>query len=69
MKIVQVVRVAVVTVLVALLWVLGDPALAVVAGIISVGIFSVASLRPKPRWIKAFWSYCKDVGQNERWIP
>ena len=69
MNIVQVIRIAVVTVLVALLLILGDPALAVVAGIFSVGVFSVASLRSKPRWIKAFWSYCKDVGQNERWIP
>ncbi len=69
MNIMQVIRIAVVTVLVALLWILGDPALAVVAGIVSVGVFSAASLRSKPRWIKAFWSYCKDVGQNERWIP
>ena len=69
MNIVQVIRIAVVTVLVALLWILGDPALAVVAGIVSVGVFSAVSLRSKPRWIKAFWSYCKDVGQNERWIP
>ena len=65
----QILRVVVVTVLVVLLWVLGDPALAVVAGIISVGVLSISSLRSQPRWVKAFWSYCKDIGQNERWLP
>ena len=69
MKLIQILRIAVVSVLVVLLWAWVDPALAVVAGIISVAVFCVASLRSKPRWVKAFWSFCKDVGQNERWLP
>lgn len=46
MNIMQVIRIAVVTVLVALLWILGDPALAVVAGIISVGVLVLLAFAP-----------------------
>ena len=53
----------------ALLWVWIDPALAVVLGIVSIGTVVVVVLRFRPRWIKAFWAWCIDVGQNSRFIP
>ena len=53
----------------ALLWVWIDPALAVVLGIVSIGTVVVVVLRFRPRWIKAFWTWCIDVGQNSRFIP
>ena len=53
----------------ALLWVWIDPALAAVLGIVSIGTVVVVVLRFRPRWIKAFWSWCIDVGQNSRFIP
>ena len=53
----------------ALLWVWIDPALAVVLGIVSIGTVVVVVLRVRPRWIKAFWAWCIDVGQNSRFIP
>ena len=52
----------------ALLWVWIDPALAVVLGIVSIGTVVVVVLRFRPRWIKAFWAWCIDVGQNSRFI-
>ena len=66
MTLIQMLRIAVVSLLVIALWAWVDPAWAVVAGMISIGVFCIASLRSKPRWVKAFWSFCKDVGQNER---
>jgi len=56
-------------VVVALLWVWVDPALAVVLGIGSIGTVLVVVLRFRPRWIKAFWAWCIDVGQNTRFLP
>ena len=53
----------------ALLWVWIDPALAVVLGIVSIGTVVVVVLRFRPRWIKAFWAWCIDVGQNLRPRP
>ena len=53
----------------ALLWVWVDPALAVVLGIVSIGTVVVVVLRFRPRWIKAFWAWCIDIGQNSRFIP
>ena len=52
-----------------LLWVWVDPALAVVLGIVSIGTVVVVVLRFRPRWIKALWAWCIDVGQNSRFIP
>ena len=56
-------------VLFALLWVWVDPALAVVLGIGSIGTVVVVVCRFRPRWIKAFWAWCIDVGQNSRFLP
>ena len=53
----------------ALLWVWVDPALAVVLGIGSIGTVVVVVRRFRPRWIKAFWAWCIDVGQNSRFLP
>ena len=53
----------------ALLWVWIDPTLAVVLGIVSIGTVVVVVLRFRPRWIKAFWAWCIDIGQNSRFIP
>ena len=53
----------------ALLWVWVDPALALVLGIGSIGTVLVVVLRFRPRWIKAFWAWCIDVGQNTRFLP
>ena len=53
----------------ALLWVWVDPALAVVVGIGAIGTVVVVVLRFRPRWIKAFWAWCIDVGQNSRFLP
>ena len=53
----------------ALLWVWVDPALAVVLGVVSIGTVVVVVLRFRPRWIKAFWAWCIDVGQNSRFLP
>jgi len=53
----------------ALLWVWVDPALAVVVGIGSIGTVVVVVLRFRPRWIKAFWAWCIEVGQNIHFLP
>ena len=51
-------------VVLALIWVLIDPALAIVLGIGAVGTWLVVGMRFKPRWIKAFWAWCIDFGQD-----
>ena len=56
-------------VVVALLWVWVDPAMAVVLGIGSIASVVVVVLCLRPRWIKAFWAWCIDVGQNSRFLP
>ncbi len=48
----QVRRIVVISVLIVLFWVWIDPAFAVVLGIISMVVLSVANLDPKPRWIR-----------------
>ena len=57
------VLIAVVVVL-ALIWVLIDPALAIVLGIGAVGTWLVIGMGFKPRWIKAFWAWCIEFGQD-----
>tara|TARA_Y100000991_G_C21894744_1_gene315369 strand:+ start:503 stop:817 length:315 start_codon:yes stop_codon:yes gene_type:complete len=51
-------------VVLALIWVLIDPALAIVLGIGAVGTWLVVEMRFKPRWIKAFWAWCIRFGQD-----
>ena len=51
-------------VVLALIWVLIDPALAIVFGIGAVGTWLVVGMRFKPRWIKAFWAWCIEYGQD-----
>tara|TARA_B100000524_G_C23462491_1_gene303023 strand:- start:139 stop:429 length:291 start_codon:yes stop_codon:yes gene_type:complete len=51
-------------VVLALIWVLIDPALAIVLGIGAVGTWLVVGMRLKPRWIKAFWAWCIRFGQD-----
>ncbi len=65
----QVRRIVVVSGLIVLFWVWIDPAFAVVLGIISIAVLSVANLRPKPRWVQKFWAYCIDLGQHDRELP
>ena len=54
---------------IALIWVWVDPTVAMVLGIGSIGTVLVVVLRFRPRWIKAFWAWCIEVGQNSRFIP
>ena len=54
---------------IALIWVWVDPAVATVLGIGCIGTVLVVVLRFRPRWIKAFWAWCIEVGQNSRFIP
>ena len=56
-------------VVLALTWVWIDPALALVLGIGAVGILLVVGICFRPRWIKAFWAWCIDVGQNNLFTP
>lgn len=65
----QVLRIVVVSGLIVLFWVWVDPAFAVVLGIISIGVLSVANLHPKPRWVQKFWTYCIERGQHDRELP
>ena len=65
----QVLRLAVVSALVVLFWVWIDPAFAVVLGLVSMAVLSVAKLHPKPRWVQKFWAYCIDLGQHDRDLP
>ena len=53
---------------IALIWVWVDPAVAMVLCIGFIGTVLVVVLRFRPRWIKAFWAWCIDVGQNSRFI-
>ena len=64
----QVLRIVVVSGLIVLFWVWVDPAFAVVLGIISIGVLSVANLH-KPRWVQKFWIYCIERGQHDRELP
>ena len=50
----QIHRIVVISVLIVLFWVWIDPAFAVVLGIISMTVLSVANLHPKPRWVRNF---------------
>ena len=50
----------------ALIWVWIDPALALILCIGTVGILLVVGMCFRPRWIKAFWAWCIEVGQNSR---
>ena len=65
----QVLRIVVVSGLIVLFWVWIDPAFAVVLGIISMGVLSVANRHPKPHWIQKFWAYCIERGQHDRELP
>ena len=65
----QVLRIVVVSGLIVVFWVWIDPAFAVVLGVLSIGVLSVANLHPKPRWARKFWSYCIDRGQHDRELP
>ena len=65
----QVRRIVVISGLIVLFWVWIDPAFAVVLGIISMVVLSVANRHPKPRWIQKFWAYCIDLGQHDRELP
>ena len=62
----QVLRIAVVSGLIVVFWVWIDPAFAVVLGILSIGVLSVANRHPKPHWARKFWAYCIDQGQHDR---
>ena len=65
----QVGRFVLVSALVVLFWVWIDPAFAVVLGLVSMTVLSVANLDPKPRWVQKFWAYCIDLGQHDRDLP
>ncbi|ABB35494.1 hypothetical protein [Synechococcus sp. CC9605] len=45
------------------------PILAVVLSLGTAGIVLVLVRRFRPRWIKAFWTWCIDIGQNFRPSP
>ena len=53
----------------ALICVWIGPALAVVLGIWTIGTLPVLVRHLWPRWIKAFWAWCIDVGKNKRVPP
>ena len=53
----------------ALICVWIGPVLAVVLSLGTAGIVLVLVRRFRPRWIKAFWTWCIDVGQNLRPRP
>ena len=65
----QILRIAVVSGLIVVFWVWIDPAFAVVVGVLSIEVLSVANLHPKPRWARKFWAYCIDRGQHDRELP
>ena len=65
----QIRRLVVVSACVVLFWFGVDPAFAIVLGLISVTVLSVAKLHPKPRWVQKFWAYCIDLGQHDRDLP
>ena len=47
-------------VVLAMIWVLIDPELAIVLDIGAAGAWLVVGMRYRPRWIKAFWAWCID---------
>lgn len=53
----------------ALICVWIGPVLAVVLSLGTAGIVLELVRRLRPRWIKAFWTWCIDVGQNLRPRP
>ena len=53
----------------ALICVWIGPPLAVVLGIGIIGTLLVVLRHFRPRWIKAFWAWCIDVGQKSRFPP
>ena len=53
----------------ALIYAWIGPVLAVVLSLGTAGIVLVLVRRFRPRWIKAFWTWCIDVGQNLRPRP
>ena len=53
----------------ALICVWIGPVLALVLSIWTAGIVLVLVRRFRPHWIKAFWTWCIDVGQNLRPRP
>ena len=65
----QIRRIVVISGLIVLFWFWIDPAFAVVLGLTSVTVLSVANLHPKPRWVHKFWAYCIDLGQHDRDLP
>ena len=65
----QVRRIVVISVLIVLFWVWIDPAFAVVLGIISMGVLSVANRHPKPRWIQKFWALQNFLGRGGVVVP
>ena len=56
-------------VVLALICIWIGPVLAVVLSLGTTGIVLVLVRRFRPRWIKAFWTWCIDVGQNLRPRP
>ena len=69
MKFRQGLYIAVIGVLLVILWILVDSALAVVIGIMLLGALFFTNSRSKPRWINAVWSWCKDASpyKNGPW--
>ena len=65
----QIRRIVVVSAFVVLFpfWI--DPAFAVVLGLVSMAVLSIANLHPKPRWVQKFWAYGIDLGQHDRDLP
>ena len=51
--------------LLVVLWIWVDAALAVVTGILSFGTLGMVSLRSKPQWIKAVWTWFKDAALDK----
>ena len=64
MTLVQFLLLITLSVVFALIGVWIGPVLAVVLSLGTAGIVLVLVRRLRPLWIKAFWSWCIDVGQN-----